>query len=294
MKHLTDGKDINKRIFYHITRSVEDATRSAEDQISNTARILGLSKSVGVLILLNEGIDILTPEVVATRVAILMRRKSDDGTGRSPIAYTWMLFESRTVSSGPADKTFPTVILEGPLASKYPWFSGLLNYLQFSWAQFNGHPLLQADSKDLSELKMMSLSDASSPKPRHKITRQQLWELRYNEHPYLRGLSDSEVFRHGKATVESLRSYFLVGGPKATPEQMEAFISKWSDFLCEARHRGLDLRCATPNQRIKSGVENARILSWFIHQCLDAQQNLAAPETTVSLSAPPAPTHAHR
>ncbi len=241
LKHLPDGEEINKQIFYRTTRSVEDATRSAEAQISNTARILGLTKSVGIMVLLNEGIDFLTPEVVAARVLMLMRRKAKDGTDRSPIAYSWMLFESHTLASGPAEKTFPMIVLEGPLAPKYEWFSELLTYLQISWAQFNGHPLVLAESNDLSKLQMKS-SSSSSPKLGGKITRQQIWELQYKEKPYLRALSDSEVLQHGRATVENLTSYFLVGGPKTPPEQMEKLMSKWSDFLCEARHRGLDLR----------------------------------------------------
>ncbi|MFO1272703.1 MAG: hypothetical protein U1F50_13695 [Rubrivivax sp.] len=40
LKHLPDGKEINDRIFFRTTRSVEDATRSAEGQIENTARLL--------------------------------------------------------------------------------------------------------------------------------------------------------------------------------------------------------------------------------------------------------------
>ena len=242
LKHLPDGKEINERIFFRTTRSVEDATRSAEDQIDNTARLLDLKESVGVLVLLNENIDVLSPDVVASRVAMLMRRKAEDGTDRSPIAYAWLLFEGHVATSGPADKTLPMVVLEGPRASSFKWFSENLTYLQVAWAQFNGYPLLHADGATLDDLRIAPTSSLKTPKPGDKITRQQLWEHRYRERPYLRHMTDPEVLHHGRQTIERMTPHFLVGGPKASVEEMDTMMVAWSDFLCEARHRGLDLR----------------------------------------------------
>ena len=242
LMHLPDGEEINSRIFYRTTRSVEDAARSAEDQIANTAKLLELKESAGVLALLNQSVDILTPEVAASRVARLMRRKNDDGSYKSPIAFSWLLFESHTLTNGPAAKTLPIIFLEGPLATNFPWFEELSNYLHVAWAQFNGHPAFQLESQDLSRLKMTSASTQSDPKPGANITRQQLWERRYKERPYLRGLSDNDVLRKGREAADSLMPDFLVGGPKASRDQVELLMIAWSDFLCEARHRGLDLR----------------------------------------------------
>jgi len=242
LKHLPDGKEINERIFFRTTRSVETATRSAEDQIENTARILNLKEAVGVVVLLNEGIDVLTPEVVAHRVGMLMRRKAEDGNNRSPIAFAWLLFEGHVATSGPAERTLPMVILEGPCASVFDWFSENLTYLQVAWAQFNGYPLLKAENATLEDLKIKTASSLSKPKGGDNLTREQLWEIRYREQPYLRLLSEAEVLRHGRASIERLTPYFLVGGPKASEKEMERMMTAWSDFLCEAKHRGLDLR----------------------------------------------------
>ena len=242
LKHLPDGKEINERIFLRTTRSVEDATRSAEDQIENTARLLGLNEAVGVLVLLNQGVEILTPEVVASRVAMLMRRTNDDGSPRSPIAFSWLLFESHMVANGPAEKALPMIALQGPLASAFPWFDEHLTYLQIAWAQYNGHPLFHLESQQLSNLEITSTSSPTKPKPGDKITRQKLWEYQYEQRPYLRGLKDDAVLRRGKETIDKLTPYLLVGGPKASPEQIEPLVITWSDFLCEARYRGLDLR----------------------------------------------------
>lgn len=242
LKHLPDGDEINRRIFYRVTRSVEDATRSAEDQIENTAKLLQLNDSVGVLVMLNENVDILTPEAVASRVGRLMKRLNSDGSHRSPIAFAWLHFESHVLVNGPAKTTLPIIVLEGPLASRFPWFHELLEYLHVAWAHFNGHPLVHNEAKDLSELKMGPASSGAKSTPNDRITRHELWERQYSKHPYLRDLSDHDVLRRGKEVADKLSPYFEEGGPRASPDQIMPLMIEWSDFLCEARYRGLDLR----------------------------------------------------
>lgn len=173
---------------------------------------------------------------------MLMRRKNPDGSPRSPIAFVWMLFESHVLSNGPAEKTFPIIVIEGPLASAYPWFEELLTQLQVAWAEFNGHPLLaQHHSQPLGRQPLASTPLLKASSEGADITRQQSWEHRYNQNPYLRGLSDDAVLHHGRRAIEALTPHLLIGGPKATVDQMEALMIGWSDFLCEARHRGLNL-----------------------------------------------------
>jgi hypothetical protein len=242
LDHLPDGKAINDRIFFKTTRSIEDATRSAEEQITNTARILGLPGSVGVLVMLNQGVDILTPEIVASRVAMLMQRKGGDGLYRSPIAFSWLLFESHIVTNGPADRTLPMIALKGPHAAAYAWFDELLTYLEVAWAQFNGRPLFEMSPEQFKSLSMASAAPSKELQPGEKLTKQQLWELTYKHKLYLRALPDDQVLLRGKQAIDALTPYFLSGGPKYAPEQVEPLMVVWNDFLCEARYRGLDLR----------------------------------------------------
>jgi hypothetical protein len=242
LRHLPDGKEINERIFLRTTRSVETATRSAQVHIENTARVLDLKESAGVLVLLNEGIDVLSPDVVTHRVAMLMHRRAENDTDRSSIAFAWLLFEGHVVTSGPAERTFPMVVLEGPRATAFDWLSEHLTYLQVAWAQFNSRPLIMAENATLTDLKIKAASSFSEPKAGDKIKRHKLWELRYDKQPYLRPLSDAEVLRHGRAAFERLRPYSLVGGPKASEQELESMTIAWNDFLCEARHRALDMR----------------------------------------------------
>ena len=242
LRHLPDGQKINERIFVRTTRSVEDAARSAEDQIANTARLLDFSDAVGIMVLLNEDIQVLAPDLVVERLSALLRRKKPDGSLRSPIAYAWLLFENHVVVGGPSEKTLPMIALQGPLASSFPWFAELLNYLEVSWAQYNGRPLFQVSESDLNKLQIVPASATKEPQPGDRMSRQDLWRHRYRKRPHLRLLPDAEVLRFGRIAFDQLMPYFLKGGPRAAWEEMEPHMIKWSDFLCEAEYRGLDLR----------------------------------------------------
>lgn len=242
LRHLPDGKEINDKIYLHVTRSVDAAARSAEDQIENTARLLHLDRSIGVLVLLNQNVDILTPEAVAYRLAMLLKRKNDDGSFRTPIAYCWVLFESHSLRDGPATTTLPMLALRGPSAKKNQWFEEPFAYLQTAWASYNGYPLFRLPANSSVDLAARAMSEPPDPKPGDRIPRQKVWEHRYKVQPHLRGLSDEEVLRYGKRAVDALKPHHLKGGPKTTEEQWEILMIPWSDFLCEARHRGLDLR----------------------------------------------------
>ncbi len=79
LRHLPDGEQINQKIYQDIARSVEDAVRSAETQITDTEEILSLTGNVGLLVLLNENIDVLSPHVVVRRTSeLLCRRRTDN------------------------------------------------------------------------------------------------------------------------------------------------------------------------------------------------------------------------
>lgn len=242
LKHLPDGKEINDRIFYKTTRSIEDAVRSAEEQIENTARLLGLPDSAGLLVLLNQDLTAFTPEVIAHRVGTLIRRNAQDGTPRSPLTFAWIILESHVLTEGPAEQTLPMIAIEGPRSQQMPWFKELLTYLELAWAQFNDVPLFEHPAPIVASLKANARTDEKEPQPGDKTTKQALWEHRYNAKPYLRTCTDAEVLAKGRNAFEQLAPHFMVGGPKASPEQTEQMLIAWSDFLCEARFRGIDLR----------------------------------------------------
>lgn len=242
LKHLPDGEQINRKIFNNTTRSIEDGARSAAKQLQNTARLLNLPDAIRVLVLLNQDIAILAPDVAVARLSPLMCRTDPAGNTTSTIDFAWLIFESHSIAEGAGAINMPTILLEGPHAPDMPWFIDLFEKLQAAWATFNKHPLVHMDAESFEGLTISSTASSKSPVDDQRLTRQEYWEKQYAQHPYLRTLSDAQVLERGAAAINALTPYFLAGGPRLPPEQLEPFIVAWSDFLCEGRYRGLDLR----------------------------------------------------
>lgn len=241
LRHLPDGDQINQRIYRNISRSVEKAVRSAEDQISDTEEIFNLRDIVGLLVLLNENIDVLDPQVVVRRTSELLNRERTDGSMHTSIDFVWLLFESHATKLPDGFLARPSVLLEGPTASSFDWFTPVFNWLQTSWSEFNNIPLRHASIERIAEIPFRSTKPDNAI-PSDKLKRHEQWERLYEKAPYLRSLSDDEVLEHGSRVFQSLTPYFLKDGPRVPMEQLEPLFVRWSDFLQESRHRGLNLR----------------------------------------------------
>jgi hypothetical protein len=73
LSNLPDGESIYDKMVNALGRSVETAVRSAEEQVTQTRRVLNLPDAAGALVILNDSVDVLDPYVVGHRVAQLMR-----------------------------------------------------------------------------------------------------------------------------------------------------------------------------------------------------------------------------
>jgi hypothetical protein len=132
------------------------------------------------------------------------------------------------------------MLLEGPLSKSSSWFVEYFERLQEDWARSNRIPLLRSNVKRIEELDFRYAKEKS--KDSQKLTRQEYWERKYKANPHLRSLSDEELIAHGEKVLKNISPYFLKDGPRLSIPELEPQLIAWSDFLQEARFRGLDLR----------------------------------------------------
>jgi hypothetical protein len=161
LSRMDDGKKINERIYRNITRSVEEAARSAESQIHDTREILRLETSLGLLVLLNEDVHVLSPDIVAHKTGRVLWRKGGAEGSPSPVDFVWLIFESHAVAHEGAT-AFCSFLLEGPRGRSAPWFSKLFAELQIGWARANNASLVRSQVERLSDL---GFSPATKMKP---------------------------------------------------------------------------------------------------------------------------------
>ena len=79
---LPNGESIKNRIYNQITKVLEDYLKKANRQIASTEHVFALKKEAGVLVVLNEHVKELSPEVLATRFRQRLSEKRSNGQYR--------------------------------------------------------------------------------------------------------------------------------------------------------------------------------------------------------------------
>jgi len=124
-----------KSITYAITRNTEAICRKANKQIHKTKLHLKLN-ATGVLIILNESVETLDPEVVAYRVSEFMNGKS-----RS-IDHCLLIFESHLVVDQGSIIDPMLCITNGEPSHRS---RRRLRKIMQAWASYNGQPYSEAN-----------------------------------------------------------------------------------------------------------------------------------------------------
>lgn len=242
LKHLPDGDEIQKKLLYKISRSIEQSFREADKQIRATKDILNCPDSIGLLVFLNEDISILSPEIISYRVSQLLTKAEADGSPHyRHITSVWFILENFSLKTQKGHKLLPSIVIDGPNAAGRPELNNILNNLQSKWASFNGVPYVTGEIKKIADSDFIHLSELEKEdqgrKPRHEP-----WRKQYRDERYLNSLSDEAVLAHGARLLSLMTPHFLKDGHKLGFEQMAQFMEGWTHFLEEAKIRGLDMK----------------------------------------------------
>lgn len=242
LNHLPDGRNVNRKIYRNVTRSIEDAFRSAENQIEGTENILELKGNVGLLVILNEMIEVFSPDIVASRVSELLCARENRTNPFSSIDYVWLLFESHSINVPGKPPGHPSTLLEGPMAHEFEWFRAHFDLLEAEWARSCGSPLYvwKDAPKKLADVRFQFLNPQRN---KGEMKRHDFFERQYEAMPYLRHLTDTQVRDHGAKVFNGLRPYSqrAFENTDSSDPTLKALELAWIHFMEEARHRGLDL-----------------------------------------------------
>ena len=255
LAHLPDGEKINAKVFEKITRSIEQAFRSADKQISDTKDTFNTNQSIGLLVILNESIDVLSPDVITWKVSQMLTKKTKNENIRyNNITSVWIINESHFTYIKNRIKGIPTIIVDGPNARSIENINNIFNFLQKEWANSNNLPIYFGGEKIINDLPFNSFSqeknESSSLKPRHEI-----WRNEYKKKPYLRKMKENELLTYGSRLLAEMTPYFLKGGPKPSEEHHHKFGVLFIHFVEEMSFRGLDWR-KIPHKNHKGSVSN--------------------------------------
>jgi hypothetical protein len=240
-KFLPNGDELNRKIFNAVTDSIEGLIEKANRQIRTTKETFNLPSAGGLLIILNDIVDILTPDVLVQRARRALQKRTQAGERRFPhVTYVWSINAAHYVELRPGLKAMPLLILPSGLPDPNG-IEAFLRSLGPKWAAFDGAPFIRGDADTFGKFRFNKFSDdlkRRQPMPRHEV-----WRLRYRENPYLRPLSKDELFEFGlRALSKSGKIMSVRAKRKPTPQMMDEAGSEFTHFIEEMNFRAIDMR----------------------------------------------------
>lgn len=242
LAYLPDGEAINEQIYGRITRSIQKAFKSANDQILSTRDSFGSSNSVGILALLNENIGILSPDIIAAKISEMLTRKHENGSFcYSQIASVLIINEGHFVKLENGMNGLPLLVIDGPYAEKFPNIRFIMDFLIKSWADFNRTPLFMKETGGLQGMNFQLNSDIDQ-KQETMIPRQELWRREYLSNPYLRENTKEVLLHYGRDLMNTIAPMMMVGSEKPSADKIQNSMQQFTHFMEEMKFRGLDMR----------------------------------------------------
>jgi len=170
--HLPDGDQIMKQLAQRLTRSVERAFRDADKQIASTKAIFGIPEADGVLLLVNEGVEVLSPEVIAWQLTQMLQKRGSDSQVRYPnVSLIWVLSEAHRLDhpAGIGVQLLPALLMASEDRPPTACTEALVDALQPAWAAFNKLPLVHLGNGEADAFIWRNASDELNQSP-HRDT----------------------------------------------------------------------------------------------------------------------------
>jgi hypothetical protein len=244
LSFLPNGKELNKQIFTAVTDSIEGLIESANRQIRATKESFGIPDAGGLLVIFNENIAVMSPDIVAHRVARTLRKKTESGDIRYPHVTVVMVINTGHYTQIDEQlKGLPIWVM--PTGQPDPNnVESFASSLLPKWAAFDHQPLVRAKTEDFSKMSFQQFRKPSEiPK---QIKRYDHWRLQYRGVRYLRRLTEGQLLAYGRKLFEDISPRFLKGAPKTPHDYMAILMERFTHFLEETGLRGVDLRRLFP------------------------------------------------
>ena len=242
LSHLPDGKQIHRKIFDAVTSAIEGLIKDANRQIKTTKITFNVPDAGGLLIILNDMVEILSPDVIAYKIGELLKKRTPEGMIRFPeIIIIWIINQTHFTQLTPILKGIPSIIFVNNYVKDSAGIEVFVNSLQAKWATYNGLPKIEMNKLSLKDFKFQKISGNGSEK-RRIVKRSDMWRLKYKKHPYLRSLTKEELLDFGQKVLKELTPQFLKGTPKKPLDQISKVLEQWTHFLEEINIRGIDMR----------------------------------------------------
>ena len=247
IRDFPEKNELRREIVNKIGRRIENDISKANTQIKSTSALSPVKHSKGVLILINELDDALSPEFITKKVTMCLNKKKQDGSGAYSAIAEIVIINPRFVGKIAGNNSQPLIFLSNDFA--YPEGDPLLeNYLSQLFKSFcglYGLGYVEGIEASLDEFYMCSNNkeDFKALNFTEKIV------YLYDKHRVLANISDDNLLTFGKNAFYVLSKKFLKGHNMKvdSDEEVENSVVQFICFYEEARLRLLDLKAFGPH-----------------------------------------------
>lgn len=130
-----DSDNFRRWVCDYTARTLDQIIRNANHQIRDTKEALGLSNSMGLLVLLNEGVQLYDEDFVYQEVSRILHKQRNGIFERNFVEAVWFINEYRAL-----EKKVSANFFIGP-SVRNDHASVILDMLAVDWAAHNGYAL---------------------------------------------------------------------------------------------------------------------------------------------------------
>lgn len=159
LNHLPNKDQINTKIIDAITDSIEGIVEKANRQIRATKKTFKLPQASGLLIIVNDLVDLLSPNLVAYRVKKSLNKRTSTGEVRFPnVSVVLIIGGAHYAQLNPDLKGIPILVIPNdvPDSKKAERF---VSTLIQKWSAFDAQPLVRMNSEQAIALEFKKFSD---------------------------------------------------------------------------------------------------------------------------------------
>lgn len=255
---LPEEKDLRQKIIDSLTTSIRSIFRKADNQVKYSKQLFNIPTAQGLLIVLNQNVEVLNPETVLLSLAHISSKRLENGELRYPNVHA-VLFLSEVHGT-----TLPGNILGFPVLSAHLGapdvfaYDNFLRFLSDSWAEYCGVNVVEETRKNITprDLGFSRLSDLASSK-RQEITNQEACIRYYERNPYFRRFSNDELLWYFRIIFVEFGRGRIKGASKQESERSQNFwLEIYIHFMEEVNHRGIDIRFFTSDEKAANELDN--------------------------------------
>lgn len=241
LAHLPDGEQIGQKIVEAISSAIPNSLRDANRQVRETKGSFHLPDAEGLLVLLNDAVDILSPHIIVSQIQNQLAKRISSGEMRfQEISIVWIIDETHTTQINEKTRANPLIMVINDYIQSSGATEVLVNTLFKQWAEFEGFPLIT--QKDTSMQNLSFEPNRSVQPSRRPLKRYEIWQKQYRASPYLRNLSQDELIDYGEEILRDLNRTFILNSPKKPKRNKDELALLWTHLLEEITFRGIDMR----------------------------------------------------